>query len=119
MNAVATMSVRMNRMDPRYLLAILVLLASAAYGDTTVGQLEPTSGTWRVYRGSTYVCTANSEAAAFACAAADAESRRTTTRYQIRYPNRYVTVTYRAPSPPVHCWRASQPLRRSEPGRSR
>lgn len=34
-----------------------------------------------------------------ACIAADAERRATTTRYQLRYPNRYVTATYTAPIP--------------------
>lgn len=77
--------------------ALCVLFAGVAIATTTVGSLEPTSGTWRVYRGSTRVCSANSEAAALACAAADAERRAASTRYQIRYPNRYVSVTYTAP----------------------
>lgn len=83
----------------------LCAVVAGAYAATTVGSLEPTSGTWRAYRGSgfsTLVCSANSEAGVLACAAADAERRAATTRYQIRYPNRYVTVAYAAaPPPPV------------------
>jgi hypothetical protein len=83
-----------------------LLIVAPAYA-ATVGELEPASGTWRVYRGSgfaTFVCSAASEEGAKACAEIDAENRRTTTRYQIRYPNRYVTATYTAPGPtPVNC----------------
>lgn len=78
----------------------LLLLSGVAAG-ATVGELEPASGTWRVYRGtsfSTYVCSAASEAAALDCASKDADARKTTARYQIRYPNRYVTVTYTLPA---------------------
>lgn len=86
-------------------LALLgVMLAVPAYA-ATFGELEPAAGTWRVYRGSgftTFVCQATSEAGAKACAATDAEARRTTTRYQIRYPNRYGTATYTAQAP-VNC----------------
>lgn len=80
---------------------LCALVAGAA---TTIGSLEPTTGTWRAYRGTdftTLVCSASSEAAVLACAAADAERRATTTRYQIRYPNRYVSITYSAPPPPT------------------
>lgn len=85
----------------------LCALVAGAYAATTVGSLEPTAGTWRAYRGTgftTLVCSANSEAAVLACAAADAERRSATTRYQIRYPNRYATVTYSAPPPPTAEW---------------
>lgn len=86
-------------------LALLgVMLAVPAYA-ATFGELEPAAGTWRVYRGSgftTFVCQATSEAGAKSCAAADAEARRATTRYQIRYPNRYGTATY-TPQAPVNC----------------
>lgn len=81
----------------------LCLLAGIAVAATTVGSLEPAGGTWRAYRGSDYatlVCSANSEAAVLACAAADAGRRAATTRYQIRYPNRYATVTYSVPTAP-------------------
>jgi hypothetical protein len=77
------------------------LLFSGAAVGATVGELEPASGTWRVYRGSsfsTYVCSANSETAALDCASKDADARKTSARYQIRYPNRYVTVTYTLPT---------------------
>lgn len=92
----------------RLAMALFFLSALALVAPTfaaTVGELEPATGTWRVYRGSgftTFVCSAASEQGAKDCAAADAEARRTTTRYQIRYPNRYVTATY-APSAPVDC----------------
>jgi hypothetical protein len=90
---------------------LLLLAASVTYGETTIGPLEPTSGTWRVYRGTTYVCSGSSEEAAKACAVANAESRRLTTRYQIRYPNRYLTVTYTAPTcdpKPDDLWQTAQ-----------
>ena len=80
----------------------LCALIGGAYATTSVGNLEPTTGTWRAYRGSTFttlVCSNSSEAAMLACVAADAERRGATTRYQLRYPNRYVTVTYTAPTP--------------------
>lgn len=80
--------------------AVLCLFAGIAYATTTTGSLEPTTGTWRAYRGSTFgtlVCSNSSEAAMLACVAADAETRKVSTRYQLRYPNRYVTVTYSAP----------------------
>lgn len=79
-----------------------LFLGSTADAETTTGPLEPASGTWRAYRGSgftTFVCSANSEAAVMACAAADAERRATTTRYQLRYPNRYILITYVIPAP--------------------
>lgn len=81
----------------------LCALLAGAYAATSIGELEPTTGTWRVYRGSNFdilVCSNSSETAALQCAAADAERRATSTRYQIRYPNRYVRVTYSAPPPP-------------------
>lgn len=84
--------------------ALCVLIVGVTMAATTTGSLEPTSGTWRAYRGSgftTAVCSGNSEAAVLQCIAADAERRSATTRYQIRYPNRYVTVTYSAPPPPT------------------
>jgi hypothetical protein len=89
---------------------LCALVAGAA---TTVGTMEPTTGTWRAYRGSgftTLVCSNSSEAAMLACIEADAERRSTTTRYQLRYPNRYVTVTYSAsppppPPPPTTAWK--------------
>lgn len=87
----------------RLILALLFLVSMAVQGTTTVGALEPTTGTWRAYRGSnfsTLVCSNSSEAAMLACIAADAERRATTTRYQLRYPNRYVTVTYARPTCP-------------------
>lgn len=92
----------------RSLLAVLVLaLIGPAYAATTMGELEPAGGTWRVYRGSgftTFVCQAASEEAAKECAARDAQTRATSSRYQIRYPNRYVTVTYTPDTlPPVNC----------------
>ncbi len=74
---------------------LCALVAGAA---TTVGSLEPTTGTWRAYRGAdftTLVCSNSSEAAMLTCISADAERRATSTRYQLRYPTRYVTVTYR------------------------
>lgn len=80
----------------------LCAVIAGAYAATTVGSLEPTTGTWRAYRGTdftTLVCSNSSEAAMLACVAADAERRATTTRYQLRYPNRYVTATYTAPAP--------------------
>lgn len=86
----------------------LCAVIAGAYAATTVGSLEPTTGTWRAYRGTGYatlVCSNSSEAALLACVAADAESRKTSTRYQLRYPNRYVSVTYSAP-PPVTANRA-------------
>lgn len=79
-----------------------LFLGSAADAETTTGPLEPAAGTWRAYRGTGYttlVCSANSEAAVMACAAADAERRATTTRYQLRYPNRYILITYVVPAP--------------------
>ena len=82
---------------------ILCLVAGVASATTNIGALEPAAGTWRAYRGAgwtTHVCTANSERAVLDCAAADAERRVTTTRYQIRYPNRYATVTFTATRPP-------------------
>lgn len=89
--------------------AVGLCLSAAGIASTTVGSLQATTGTWRVYRGSgftTPVCTASSEADAITCAAADAERRAATTRYQIRYPHRYVTITYAAapPTPPVATW---------------
>lgn len=83
--------------------AALCAIIASAYAATTVGSLEPAAGTWRAYRGSgftTLVCSNSSEAAMLACIAADAETRKASTRYQLRYPNRYVTVTYSAPPPP-------------------
>lgn len=82
----------------------LLLAALAASSATTTGSLEPTTGTWRAYRGAdfaTLVCSTSSEAAMLTCVAADAERRATSTRYQLRYPNRYVSVTYSAPPPPT------------------
>lgn len=84
--------------------AALTIAATAALASTTVGSLEPAQGTWRVFRGTgfaTAVCTGKSEAEAKACAAADAEGRAASTRYQIRYPDRYVTVTYVQPTCPA------------------
>lgn len=84
-------------------LIVLSFLCGSVLAATTVGNPEPASGTWRVYRGSgftTFVCQAASEEDAKACAARDAQTRATTTRYQIRYPNRYLTVTYSADAPP-------------------
>ena len=75
----------------------LCLVAGAASATTNIGELEPAAGTWRAYRDAgwtTHVCTASSELALLDCAAADAERRAITSRYQIRYPNRYATVTY-------------------------
>jgi hypothetical protein len=83
-------------------LGLLLALMSAPAIAATFGELEPAQGTWRVYRGTTFVCSRDSEQAAKDCAAADAEARRTTTRYQIRYPNRYGTATY-TPQAPVNC----------------
>lgn len=83
---------------------LCVLAASIAYGNTSVGNLEPTTGTWRAYRGSNFdilVCSNSSEAAMLQCVAADAERRAATTRYQLRYPNRYVTVSYTRPTCPT------------------
>lgn len=82
----------------------LCAIIAGAFAATTTGNLEPTTGTWRAYRGtdfSTLVCSNSSEAAMLACIAADAERRATSTRYQLRYPNRYVSVTYSAPPPPT------------------
>lgn len=82
---------------------LYALVADAA----TVGSLESTTGTWRAYRGTdftTLVCSASSEAAVLQCIAADTDRRAATTRYQIRYPNRYVTVTYSAPTPSAEIW---------------
>lgn len=89
--------------------AVGLCLSAAGIASTTVGSLQATTGTWRVYRGSGFtmpVCTASSEADAITCAAADAERRAATTRYQIRYPHRYVTITYAAapPTPPAATW---------------
>jgi hypothetical protein len=83
---------------------LCLMVTGLAKATTTTGSLEPTTGTWRAYRGSnfaTLVCSNSSEAAMLACIAADAERRATTTRYQLRYPNRYVTVTYTSPTCPV------------------
>lgn len=85
------------------LIAAAALCATVGLAETTVGSLEPAAGTWRAYRGTgfaTPVCSASSEADVLKCAAGDAERRSTTTRYQIRYPNRYVTATYKAAPPP-------------------
>ena len=82
----------------------LCALIAGAYAATTVGNLEPTTGTWRAYRGSdftTLVCSNSSEAAMLACVAADSERRAVSTRYQLRYPNRYVRVSYSASPPPT------------------
>lgn len=88
-------------------LIVLSFLCGSVLAATTVGNPEPASGTWRVYRGSgftTFVCQAASEEAAKACAAQDAQTRATSTRYQIRYPNRYLTITYSPDAPPpVNC----------------
>ena len=81
---------------------LCLLVAGVSKAATAVGSLEPTTGTWRAYRGSnfsTLVCSNSSEAAMLQCIAADSERRSATTRYQLRYPNRYVTVTYTAPTP--------------------
>ena len=90
---------------------LCLLVSGLAKATTTTGSLEPTTGTWRAYRGAdftTLVCSNSSEAAVLACMAADAERRATSTRYQLRYPNRYVTVTYSAntptPPPPTTAW---------------
>jgi hypothetical protein len=83
------------------LMALGTLVIYAPAYAATAGALEPATGTWRVYRGSSfsaYVCSANSEIAALDCASKDADARKTTSRYQIRYPNRYVTVTYTLPA---------------------
>lgn len=85
----------------RFILAILLFVSMAAHSATSVGALEPTTGTWRAYRGASFatlVCSNSSEAALLACIAADSERRVVTTRYQLRYPNRYVTVTYTRPT---------------------
>lgn len=82
------------------ILFALCFVAGLASADTSVGSLEPTSGTWRVDDGARRVCAAKSEDGAKVCAAADAETRRTTTRYRISYPNRYLTVTYAVTPPP-------------------
>src|SRR5688572_26245942 len=82
----------------------LCSIIAGAFASTTAGSLETTTGTWRAYRGSdfsTLVCSNTSEAAMLACIAADAERRAATTRYQLRYPNRYVTVTYTRPTCPA------------------
>jgi hypothetical protein len=92
----------MNRLRLGALMAVVISAASVSFADTSPGELEPATGSWRAYRGSgfsTFVCSAKSESAAKACAAQDAEARKTTTRYQIRYPNRYLTVTYTAGAP--------------------
>lgn len=81
---------------------LCLIVVGVSQAATTVGSLEPTTGTWRAYRGSSFttlVCSNSSEAAMLACIAADAERRATSTRYQLRYPNRYATVTYTAPTP--------------------
>lgn len=81
-----------------------VFCGSSASAETTAGPLEPAAGTWRAYRGTGYttlVCSASSETAVMACAAADAQRRSATTRYQLRYPNRYILITYVVP--PVDC----------------
>jgi hypothetical protein len=83
---------------------LCLMVMGLAKATTTTGSLEPTTGTWRAYRGTnfaTLVCSNSSEAAMLACIAADAERRATTTRYQLRYPNRYVTVTYARPTCPA------------------
>jgi hypothetical protein len=80
---------------------LCLLVAGVSQAATNVGSLEPTTGTWRAYRGSnfsTLVCSNSSEAAMLQCIAADSERRATSTRYQLRYPNRYVTVTYTRPT---------------------
>lgn len=93
-------------MRPSFTAAIVAVglcLFVTANAATTVGSLESTTGTWRAYRGTdfaTLVCSNSSEAAMLTCIAADAERRAASTRYQLRYPNRYVTVTYGAPAPP-------------------
>lgn len=82
----------------------LCMLIAGAWATTTTGALEPTTGTWRAYRGTDFtilVCSNSSETAMLACVAADSERRATSTRYQLRYPNRYVTVTYSALPPPT------------------
>jgi hypothetical protein len=89
----------------RLLVAVgLCAVILGAYAASSVGVLEPTTGTWRAYRGSSFstlVCSNSSEAAMLACIAADAERRATSTRYQLRYPNRYVSVTYTTPTCPA------------------
>lgn len=100
------------RRNPVTIVSVVVglcMLVVGAWAATTVGSLEPTTGTWRAYRGTgftTLVCSNSSEAAMLACVAADAERRRASTRYQLRYPNRYVSVTYSAspPPPPTSQW---------------
>lgn len=102
------------RRNPVTIVSVVVglcMLVVGAWAATTVGSLEPTTGTWRAYRGTgftTLVCSNSSEAAMLACVAADAERRAASTRYQLRYPNRYVSVTYSAspppPPPPTSQW---------------
>lgn len=78
----------------------LCAMVAGAIAATTSGSLEPTNGTWRAYRGTdftTLACSNSSETAMLACIAADSERRAASTRYQLRYPNRYVTVRYSAP----------------------
>jgi hypothetical protein len=77
---------------------VLAALVTIAKAETTVGELEPALGTWRVYDGTRRVCAVDSEQAMLACAAEDAERIGASTRYQLRYPNRYVTVAYSAPT---------------------
>jgi hypothetical protein len=82
----------------------LCAIIAGAFAATTMGGMEATTGTWRAYRGTDFsilVCSNSSEAAMLTCIAADAERRATSTRYQLRYPNRYVTVTYSRPTCPA------------------